>query len=165
MKISHNFCLWIIWLFGHFLTSEFPLSLFMVAGSVFAIKTILTSNQSGPVTYQGSLHVTSDNFSDTLLDQDSQNYKEKEDKYEAMVSWTLSYVMLNLNLCGLFDHISHCVQIKLQNRSIIVTLQINATYKKSHLKDAFVGTTILGFSSGSLVVSFKVAFDIRYIAL
>ena len=58
----------------------------MVAGSVFAIKTILTSNQSGPVTYKGSLHVTSDNFSDTLLDQDSQNYKEKEDKYEAMVS-------------------------------------------------------------------------------
>ena len=87
MKNSHKFFVFEEFdFFGHFLTSEFPLSLFMVAGSVFAIKTILSSNQSGPVTYKGSLHVTSDNFSDTLLDQDSQNYKEKEDKYEAMVS-------------------------------------------------------------------------------
>ena len=72
--------------FGHFLTFEFPPSLFVVAVSVFAIKTILTSNQKGPVTHKGSLHVTSDNFNDTLLDKDSQYYKEKEDKYGDMVS-------------------------------------------------------------------------------
>ena len=131
----------------------------MVAGSIFAIKTILTSNLTRA--YKGSLHVTSDNFSDILLDQDSQHYKEKEDKYEAMVSWWLSYVILNL--FGLSGHICHCLKIKLQIIIVIVTLQINATYKKSQLKDAFVGTTILGFSSGSLVVSFEAAFDLRYV--
>ena len=36
--------------------------------------------------YEGSLRVTSDTFTDTLLDEDSPDYKEKEDKYGGMVS-------------------------------------------------------------------------------
>ena len=46
------------------------------------------TNQTGHVAYQGSLRVTSDDFIDTLLDQDSQDYKEREIKYQDMVSYT-----------------------------------------------------------------------------
>ena len=45
-------------------------------------------NQTGHVAYSGSLHVTSDDFVDTLLDQDSLDYQEREHKYGRMVSWT-----------------------------------------------------------------------------
>ena len=45
-------------------------------------------NQTGHVAYSGSLHVTSDDFIDTLLDQDSLDYQEREHKYGRMVSWT-----------------------------------------------------------------------------
>ncbi len=37
--------------------------------------------------------------------------------------------------------------------------QMTNTYRKSHIKDAFVRTVIDGFSSGSLRVFFKVIFD------
>ena len=40
---------------------------------------------------------------------------------------------------------------------------ITATYKKSDLRDAFVETVISGFSAGSLVVIFDVAFGQRYV--
>ena len=43
-----------------------------------------------PVAFQGSLRFTSDNFTDTLLDKGSQDYKEREDKYRDMVSCTFS---------------------------------------------------------------------------
>ena len=44
------------------------------------------NNHTGCVAYQGSLRVKSETFMDTLLDQDSQDYREKEDKYGGMVS-------------------------------------------------------------------------------
>ena len=44
------------------------------------------ANDTDPVAFQGSLHFTSDNFTDTLLDKDSLDYKEREDKYRDMVS-------------------------------------------------------------------------------
>ena len=47
--------------------------------------------------------------------------------------------------------------------SYSVTLQIDATYNKSQLRDAFLGAVISGFSSGSLVVSFEATFDQRYL--
>ena len=46
------------------------------------------ANDKDQVAYQGSLRFTSDNFTDTLLDKDSQDYKEREDKYRDMVSCT-----------------------------------------------------------------------------
>ena len=48
--------------------------------------TTTTSTSTGQVAYQGSLRFTSDTFTDTLLDKDSLDYKEKEDKYRDMVS-------------------------------------------------------------------------------
>ena len=44
-------------------------------------------NQRGYVAYQGSLRVRSDDFINTLLDQDSPDYKEREHKYGGMVSY------------------------------------------------------------------------------
>ena len=44
------------------------------------------TNHTGRVAYQGSLRVKSETFNDTLLDEDSQDYIEKEKKYGVMVS-------------------------------------------------------------------------------
>ena len=47
--------------------------------------TTTTSTTTDQVVYQGSLRFTSDSFTNTLLDKDSLDYKEKEDKYGDMV--------------------------------------------------------------------------------
>ena len=78
-------------LLGHILTSEFLSSLlvataFTYTAFIVAHTTRPTNSQTGLVAYQGSLHVTSDDFNHTLLDQDSQNYREKEVKYGHLVS-------------------------------------------------------------------------------
>ena len=74
---------------------EFPTSFLVVALPVTAILVLNytgtaaetgPTNHTGHVAYHGSLHVTSESFTDTLLDQDSQDYREKEDKYGGMVS-------------------------------------------------------------------------------
>ena len=74
--------------FGHVLTFEIPSSLLVAAFPITAFVVIDTTRPAGTehVAFEGSLHVTSDNFNDTLLDRDSQNYQEKKDKYEDMVS-------------------------------------------------------------------------------
>ena len=51
--------------------------------------TTTTSTTTDQVVYQGSLRFTSDSFTNTLLDKDSLDYKEKEDKYGDMVSVVL----------------------------------------------------------------------------
>ena len=79
---------------GHILTFEFPPSLLVVALPATAIIVLNTvgsakkgsTNQTAHVAYQGSLHVTTDHFTDTLREKDSQDYREKEDKYGHMVS-------------------------------------------------------------------------------
>ena len=74
---------------------DFPTSLLVVALPVTAIVVLNytgTAAETGPtndtdrVAYQGSLHVETETFMDTLLDEDSQDYSEKEKKYGGMVS-------------------------------------------------------------------------------
>ena len=73
--------------FGQILTFEIAPSLLVVVFPIIAfivvhIRPAGTEHEA----YKGSLHVTSDDFNDTLLDNDSQHYREKRDKYEDMVS-------------------------------------------------------------------------------
>ena len=80
----------------------------MVAFPVTAFLVVHTRPEGTEhVAYQGSLHVKSDYFNDTLLDKDSQNYQEKKEKYEDMVSsaFTSSDKILNLNLGSHIDDI------------------------------------------------------------
>ena len=88
---------------------EFPTSLLVVALPITAI-IILNytgtaaetgqTNHAGRLAYHGSLRVTSENFTETLLDQDSQDYRDKEDKYGGMVSGP-PFVALILYLYGI----------------------------------------------------------------
>ena len=62
-------------------------------------------NQTGHVAYSGSLHVISDDFIDTLLDQDSLDYQEREHKYGRMVSSTpyrIFWELIFMESCVIF---------------------------------------------------------------
>ena len=47
--------------------------------------------------------------------------------------------------------------------TVVYSMQISDTYRKSVLGESFVKTVIDGFSSGSLKIFFKVLFDRRYL--
>ena len=71
-----------------FLTFEFRSSIIgIVIAILYATRSDTnTSKQTDHAVFKGKLHVTSENFNDTLLNKYSQYYKEKEKKYGNMVS-------------------------------------------------------------------------------